>query len=190
MNTRPYPAKLRIIHWLMACCVFGLVITIFLRLNWMNKFHVANIAGDFLQEKNIPLTQDELIVLAKKIRKPMWDWHINLGYALTALVCMRMLLIYSGTGIPHPFKKNISAWQKVQYSSYLIFYACFILSLLSGLGIVHGNPAWKENLEHLHELSLFYLVPYLLIHLAGVLMAEFSLHPGIVSEMINGKGKK
>jgi cytochrome b561 len=73
-------------HWAIALCVFILLLTIFLRLTWMNKENVADIIQNYLAATGTTLSRDELIVLAKQIRKPMWDWHIYAGYVLTGLL--------------------------------------------------------------------------------------------------------
>jgi hypothetical protein len=70
-------------HWSIAICTILLLVTIFLRMTWMNKDHVADIIQNYLADKNTSLSRDELIVLAKQIRKPMWVWHIYLGYVLS-----------------------------------------------------------------------------------------------------------
>ena len=87
-----YSKIYRIIHWAIAVTFILLLITIFLRLTWMNKNNVAGIIEDFLGDTGQSLSQDQLIVLAKKIRKPMWDWHLYLGYVLTGLFCIRIIL--------------------------------------------------------------------------------------------------
>ena len=89
MKHRNYSPIYRIMHWAIALCMILLLFTIFLRLTWMNKDNVADIIQNYLSTKDITLSREELIVLAKQIRKPMWDWHIYLGYILTGLFVMQ-----------------------------------------------------------------------------------------------------
>lgn len=42
----------------------------------MNKFNVVNIINDYLATIDQSLSQGQLIVLAKQIRKSIGDWHI------------------------------------------------------------------------------------------------------------------
>ncbi|MDO9593497.1 MAG: cytochrome b/b6 domain-containing protein, partial [Lutibacter sp.] len=104
MKIKNYSAVYRMMHWSIAICMILLLITIFLRLTWMNKNNVAEIIQNYLNTTDQSLTQDQLIVLAKKIRQPMWDWHIYLGYILTGLFSIRFLLpIFGEMKFQSPF---------------------------------------------------------------------------------------
>ena len=43
-------------------------------------------------------------------------------------------------------------------------------------------------MEDIHVLSIYYLVPFIIIHLTGVLWAEFTDQKGIVSRIVSGEG--
>ena len=89
----------------------------------------------------------------------------------------------------NPFQKNLSLKNRFQYWVYLVFYVCVVLSLITGLMMEFGPTNLEELMEEIHVLSLYYLIPFLVIHLGGVLMAEFTTHKGIISEIISGKRK-
>ncbi len=76
MENKNYSVVYRLMHWAIAFCMLALLLTIFLRLTWMNKNNVAEIIKNYLATTDQTLTDDQMILLAKKIRKPMWDWHI------------------------------------------------------------------------------------------------------------------
>jgi cytochrome b len=44
-------------------------------------------------------------------------------------------------------------------------------------------------MEEIHVLSLYYLLAYIVLHIGGVIMAEFNSDHGIVSRIIGGKKK-
>ena len=44
-----------------------------------------------------------------------------------------------------------------------------------------------EDEFEIHELGVYYLVAFIIIHLAGVLIAEFTNQKGIISKIISGK---
>ncbi|MDP2187200.1 MAG: cytochrome b/b6 domain-containing protein [Sphingobacteriaceae bacterium] len=191
MQYRPYTALYRILHWSIAICMILLLFTIFLRLTWLEKNHVAAIIQDFLGEKGVALSQDDAILLAKKIRKPMWQWHIYLGYALTGLYSLRMLLpLFGKMPFSSPFNAQLDRQTKIQYSIYLIFYALVAVSLTTGLLIEFGPKSIKAPMEEIHELSIYYLVGYMILHIGGVLLADFTKSPGIISRIISGKSQK
>lgn len=185
---RSYSLLFRLMHWAIAFCMIGLLLTILLRLGWMNKNHMSAIIQDYMTSINQPLTEEQSIVLAKKIRKPMWEWHIYLGYALTGLYSLRMLLpLFGKLPFASPFQKPLDAKTRFQYSLYLVFYLLLAGSLITGLIIEFGPREWKKTTEEIHELSIYYLVGFMVLHIGGVLLAEFTSIPGIVSRVISGK---
>ena len=191
METRNYSKVYRILHWLIAFSFIFLLITIFLRKTWMEKNHVAEIIQAFLADKGYPvLPEDDAILLAKKIRKPMWDWHIYIGYILTGLYCIRLAVPFFGEmKFSSPFKTGLDMKTKFQFWVYLVFYACTAVSLITGLIIEFGPKEYKKPMEEIHELSLYYLLGFMILHFGGILIAELTSDKGLVSRIING-GKK
>jgi cytochrome b561 len=184
---RDYSKIFRLMHWLIAITFVLLLFTIFLRMTWLNKDNVGLIIENFLLEKNISLSHDEVIALAKKIRKPMWEWHIYFGYALTGLYLLRITLgLTKKMVFTNPTNSSFSIKEKFQYFVYIIFYVLSAVSLVTGLLIVHGPKELKPQLEEVHELSIYYLLAFMCIHIGGVLFAEITTSPGIVSKIIRG----
>lgn len=191
MENRNYSLIYRIMHWAIALCMIFLLLTIFLRLTWMNKENVADIIQNYLAATDKTLSREELIVLAKQIRKPMWDWHIYTGYILTGLFCLRLTLpFFSNMKFANPLDKQLSLKVKFQYWVYLMLYACVTMTLLTGLTIEFGPKNIKNIMEEIHVLSIYYLIPFLIIHLGGVLIAEFTTQPGIISRIVSGTKRK
>ena len=192
METRNYSKVYRILHWLIAFSFILLLITIFLRKTWMEKNHVAEIIQAFLADKGYPaLPEDDAILLAKKIRKPMWDWHIYLGYVLTGLYCIRLAVPFFGEmKFSSPFKAGLDMKTKFQFWVYLVFYACTAVSLITGLIIEFGPKDYKKPMEEIHELSLYYLLGFMILHFGGVLIAELTSDKGLVSRIISGSKKE
>ena len=187
MEITKYSKVYRIIHWAIAVSFLLLLITIFLRLTWMNKFNVAAIIQDYLSGTDQVLSQEQLIDLAKKIRQPMWNWHIYIGYVLVGLFSIRFLLpAFGHMKIQNPFGKNLSTKMKFQKWTYIVFYFCVIVSLVTGLIIELGPKEFKKPMEEIHVLSIYYLIAFIGIHLAGVLIAEFTDQKGIISRIVSG----
>ncbi len=191
MNQTKYTTVYRIIHWAIAISFLLLLLTIFLRLTWMNKHNVAAIIQDYIIGTGQTLSEDQLIVLAKKIRQPMWDWHIYIGYVLVGLFSIRFILpAFGHMKIQNPLSKDLTAKMKVQKWTYLIFYICVIVSFITGLIIELGPKDLKKSMEDIHVLSIYYLLAFITIHLAGVLLAEFSDQKGIISRIVSGAKKE
>lgn len=191
MKKVEYSKTYRIIHWAIAVSFLLLLITIFLRLTWMNKYNVAGIIQDYLSGTDLVLTQDQLIALAKKIRQPMWNWHIYIGYVLVGLFSIRFILPALGhMRIQNPLTKNLSIKERFQKWAYIIFYICVATSLFTGLIIELGPKEFKKPMEEIHVLGIYYLIGFIVIHISGVLLAEFTVHKGIVSRIVSGTKKE
>ena len=191
MEPTKYSKIYRIMHWAIALTFILLLITIFLRLTWLNKHNVSNIIQDYLSNNNLTLTEDQSIILAKKIRKPMWDWHIYLGYILTGLFSIRFLLPAFGfMKIQNPLDKKNTTKMKFQKWTYILFYICVVISLVTGLIIVLGPKEYKKTMEGIHEFGTYYLVGFIALHIGGVLIAESTNDKGIISRIINGSEGK
>ncbi|MFZ1806311.1 MAG: cytochrome b/b6 domain-containing protein [Cyclobacteriaceae bacterium] len=134
MKSTKYSDTYRVIHWAIAVSFLLLLITIFLRLTWMNKDNMAEIIQVYLgNETDLTLSQEQLIVLAKRIREPMWDWHVYIGYVLVGLFSIRFSVPLLGRmKIQNPFSQALSNKEKFQKWTYVIFYAFVIVSLTNG----------------------------------------------------------
>lgn len=188
METTNYSRIYRIVHWAIAVTFVLLLITIFLRLTWMNKFNMADIIQEYLKGTDQTLTYDEIVLMAKQIRKPMWNWHIYMGYVLVGLFSIRFTLpLFGRMKFQNPLAKNLSLKVRFQKWTYIIFYICVVGSLVTGLLIEWGPKDWKKPLEEVHVLGIYYLVAFIVIHVSGVLIAEFSNQKGIISRIVSGK---
>ena len=191
MENLKYSKVYRIIHWAIAVSFLLLLITIFLRLTWMNKYNMAAIIQDYLKDTDQILSEEQLIALAKKIRQPMWNWHIYMGYVLVGLFSIRFILpAFGPMKFQNPFAKNLSTKMKIQKWTYILFYVCVIVSLTTGLLIEFGPKEWKKTMEEIHVLGIYYLLAFIAIHLAGVLIAEFTDQKGIISRIVSGSKDK
>ncbi len=117
----------------------------------------------------------------------MWDWHIYTGYVLTGLFALRFMLpVFGQMKFQDPLGKGLSTTARFRRWSYLVFYAFVVISLATGLLIVWGPEAWEKPLEQVHVLGIYYLLAFIVVHLTGVVKAEFTDGKGIISRMISG----
>lgn len=192
MENRNYTPIYRIMHWAIALCVSLILVTIFLRLTWLNKESVSQIIQDYFSGINKSISQEESIALARKIRKPMWEWHIYLGYVLVGLYSLRMILpLFGEMKFSNPMRKALSLKVKFQFWVYIIFYVCMATSLTTGMFMEFGPKSLKDIMESVHVLSIYYIVAFMILHLGGVLLAEMTNQKGIISMIVSGvKDKK
>ena len=145
--------------------------TILLRMTWLNKNHVADIIQGYLTTTDQSLSGDQSVVLAKQIRKPKWNRHFYLSYLLVGVLVVRYLFsLFGNMKFPHPFKKQLSLKVKFQKWIYLIFYVLVTISIITGLIIEFGSGDFVKPMKIVHKLSLHYLIPFIVIHLTGVLV--------------------
>ncbi|OIP85234.1 MAG: cytochrome B [Porphyromonadaceae bacterium CG2_30_38_12] len=188
MQHQNYSLIYRLLHWAIAITMILLAITIFLRMTWLNKNNIADIIGPYISATQQTLTHEQVITLAKQIRAPMWQWHIYLGYVLVGLFSIRMMVpLWGEMPIRNPFSKHLTAKERLQLATYVVFYICIVISLATGLFIKFGSENLKKSMETVHTLSLYYFIPFLLLHFGGVLIDEIGKQSGIVSRIINGK---
>ena len=172
----------RLLHWALAFGILFILLTVFLRLNWMEKNHVAGILIDKLAALDIALNKEEAIKIAKQIRKPMFDWHITIGYVVTGIFVVRMMFHIKNKRSFNP----ITTREKFQLWVYRIFYVLLAGTLITGLIIEFGPKSLKKSIETIHKLTLYYMVAFLILHFGGILLAELGSKKGIVSKMIGG----
>ncbi len=172
----------RILHWALAFSILFILLTVFLRLNWMEKNHVAAILTDKLSALDITLSKEQAIKIAKQIRKPMFDWHITIGYVAAGVFVLRMLFHIKNKKAFNPVTKK----EKFQIWVYRVFYALLGVTLITGLYMEFGPDFLGDIVEEIHKLSLYYMIAFLFLHFGGILLAEFGSKKGIVSKMIGG----
>jgi cytochrome b561 len=190
MTNKDYSKIYRILHWAIALSMMFLLLTIFLRMTWMNKNNVSDIIQEFLKSTDQTLSEDDSISLAKQIRKPMWIWHIYIGYVLVFLFAIRFTLPFFGEmKFQSPFNKSLDFKGKFKAWVYVIFYLGITMSLTTGLFIEFGPDSLYEIMEEIHVLSIYYLLTFIALHLLGVIGAELTNDKGIVSRIISGKKK-
>ena len=97
----------RLWHWINTVVVLGLLGTVFLRKTFLSWRTNSELLTQKLAEIDLSITEAQAKVLAKAIRAPMWEWHIILGYALTALLLWRIILFFTQSG-----KQNYQHIQK------------------------------------------------------------------------------
>lgn len=192
MEKTTYSKIYRVIHWAIGISFLLLLITIFLRSTWLSNRHMAGIIENYLKGAGVTLTRRQIFGLAHQIQEPMWQWHIYLGYILTGLFTIRFTLpLFGEMKFQNPLGKGLSAKEKLKKWTYIVFYVLVVASLTTGLLMEWGPGNWRRPLEEVHQLSIYYLLAFIVIHWAGVFIAEFTDEKGIVSRIVSGvKGEK
>jgi cytochrome b561 len=189
MHDKRFSLASRLIHWAIAFTFLYILLTVLLRMGWMNRGTVGGIVQESLGEKGIAVDDETAGNIGRQVRRPMWGTHIIAGYVLTGLYVIRMIITYiQGAGFASPFAKNLTGYQRFRSWVYVLFYIFVAGSLITGLLIEFGPGSIHEISEEIHKLSLYYMVTFIALHLVGVVIADGAKERGIISKIISGNG--
>ncbi len=170
----------------------SLIGTVLLRKSFLSWRANSEILMQKLSGISIDVTAEQAKMLAKAIRAPMWEWHIILGYALTALIVWRILLFFTQSGKQnYQHIKEVNFHKKMVKTGYLVIYATLFFMTVSGL-IIHFydvlglSKDTAHDIKEVHELAYYVLLYFVPLHILGVFMAENRDEKGILSAMVNG----
>lgn len=186
-----YSLSFRLWHWFNALVIFGLLGTVFLRKTFLSYKANAEILVSNLHEIGVEITIEQAKVIAKAIRSGMWEWHIILGYALAFSVLYRIYLHFNDTSKKEAFS-SLSLHKKGVRALYYLFYATLLFMSVSGL-LIHFyevlglSKELAHTIKELHEMIFYFILFFVPLHIAGVVIAENKDEEGLVSTMINGK---
>jgi cytochrome b561 len=184
---KSYSLQLRIWHWLHAITVLGLLGTVFLRKTFLSWRANSEILMAKLAEFDIVVTAEQAKALAKAVRAPMWEWHIILGFIFAVLVLWRLVMIFkSGFGY-EPQNKHME-WV---YRGYKLMYGILFFMAVSGviMYLYQDFGLTKEaahDIKEVHEVVAWGVAAFVVMHIAGVFIADNRDQKGIISKMISG----
>ena len=182
----------RIWHWVNAAVVLGLLGTVFLRETLLNFKMTKEVVIQKLSELNIEATSVQIKALTKAITSPLWEWHIILGYALTALLVWRIALFFTQSGQQSFLHfKEATLHKKIVKIGYAGIYMTLLFMAVSGLMLEFHKElglsnTLNESLEELHDLFYNVILIFVPLHLIGVIIAEIKDEKGIISDMVHG----
>ncbi|KOS06020.1 cytochrome B [Flavobacterium akiainvivens] len=181
----------RLIHWAIAFTFLYLLLTVLLRLGWMNKGQMGGIIQSSLENEGMIIDNDLAGKIGKDVRRPMWNTHTIAGYVLCGLFIIRMVITrVQGAAFYSPLKGGLTGYQRFRSWVYVLFYVFTATSLLTGLIIKFGPDSIHDINEEIHKLSLYYMVAFIGLHLVGVVAADGDKERGIISKIISGEGAR
>ena len=205
---REFEGRFRLWHWLMALCVFGLLLTGLLRETYLNSGKNGQIISAKLSELNISIDKKDAKNIAAEIRNPMWQWHYNFGFGLLGIAIFGIYVRKSCQG-SCPIEKAKSALielkerageeDKKQIREFFIiklshsmFFVLLLVMMLTGFAMFFkdslGLPKDLLGLfKEAHELGLWFVLLFVVTHIVGVVKKELTTESGLISSIIGGK---
>lgn len=184
MNTSKFSSTHRFLHWGIALGMLILLLTGFLRMEWMGK--KAVIAA--LEAQNFELTRDQMIAVYKSLRAPMWEWHVYAAYVVMALFVGRLIYMFTqGIRFPNPFVAKTTTKEKLQGWAYILFYVYLLIATITGVYLRWIEGGIKHEMEAVHKWGLYIVPIFLILHFVGIYFGERGTKKGVVSKMIGGE---
>ncbi len=189
---KKWSISFRVWHWLHAVVILGLLATVFLRKTFLSWRANSEILMNRLSDLQIDVTAEQAKMLAQAVRAPMWEWHIFLGYALALLLIVRVALFFTQSGKQNFIDiKSSSLHKKMVKVGYIGIYTVLGFMALSGLSLhFHEELGLLKESTHtikeIHELVFNLVWIFVVLHIAGVVVADNTDEKGMVSDMING----
>ncbi|MBD3807963.1 MAG: cytochrome b/b6 domain-containing protein, partial [Epsilonproteobacteria bacterium] len=96
---KKWSATFRVWHWLFALTILFMSTTVLLRETILDKeTNGAVITENISMLYDVNVTKEDSIDIAKEIRRPLWQWHIYIGYLFAGLVLVRLMLFFTQSG--------------------------------------------------------------------------------------------
>lgn len=202
---KKYSVSLRFWHWLNVIIITGSLLTVLLNSTLLKTRKNAVFIKSQLQEAGAAVTDIQSRSVAHALSDKVWEIHTYFGYCLVALLLFRLLLEIFQLADQKLISKIKSAYDQyfiikkerelarhelLVKTLYAVFYVLILTMVITGLCLAFEDdvPALKavHAIREIHGFTMYFIIAFILIHIAGVLLAERKDSSGIVSDMING----
>lgn len=198
--------SLRLWHWANFVVILGILGTVFIRKTFLSWRTNSVLIEEKLKVAGNPITPELAKEIAVAIRDPLWDWHIYLGFILSALLIARILIAlfierqYPGApavrsvlginSIPTLERREALHFAIVKIG-YAAFYLVTMLMVVTGFLLIFKTEIglsgdFSGMIKESHELMMWFFVVFVAGHIVGIVIAENRTDQGIVSDMIHG----
>ena len=201
-----HSAPLRIWHWLTFLFITGSIVTVLLVSTLFSQRDNIKLVQDQLKEKGVTVSEDQAFAVTREYEDKLWDVHKLIGYGLAILLLGRIVIEFTQPEDEKILNRMKKAKQlraksdanKADYTHYLrvklsysIFFLLLFCMVLTGLGMAFGRDFGFTRqviggLKNIHAFIQYLMYAFVVIHLAGVIIAENGKIKGLVSGMING----
>jgi Ni/Fe-hydrogenase 1 B-type cytochrome subunit len=203
---KKYSFSLRLWHWLNALVITGSLLTVLINSTLLDGKGNSAFIKETLQKSGAIITDDQANGVSHDMGDQVWGIHIYFGYALVALLVFRIILEFFQLAdqklirtMKNAYRQYLTTKQQrelarhemVVKTIYAIFYLLLIIMALTGLFLAFEDffepyKSIRHSVKEVHGFVMYLILGFIVIHLAGVLLAERKDSKGIVSDMING----
>ncbi|MHB8207834.1 cytochrome b/b6 domain-containing protein [Mucilaginibacter sp.] len=202
---KKHSSSIRLWHWLNAIVITGSLLTVLLNSTLLSTKKNAVAIKANLSGSGVTVTNDQARSVAHELSDNVWMIHTYFGYTLAALLLFRLLLEFFQIADQKFIRQLKSAYRQYQITKehrelakhefwvktiYAVFYVMLITMALTGLCLAFEDdvPLLKSihAFRQIHAFTMYLIIAFIVIHIAGVFLAERKDSRGIVSDMING----
>jgi Ni/Fe-hydrogenase 1 B-type cytochrome subunit len=203
---KKYSSSMRLWHWANALVISALLITVLINATLLKSKNSSPLIKAELQKAGAQVTDDQAYKAAHMLSDKVWDVHIYLGYALTALLLFRLVLEFFQLADQKFIRTFKTAWhnfgqtQKEREASryelvvkiiYTAFYLLLIIMVFTGLFLTFEDffapyKSIRHTVKNVHGFCMYLVLAFIAVHMIGVFLSERKDGKGIVSDMING----
>jgi Ni/Fe-hydrogenase 1 B-type cytochrome subunit len=207
---KSYSSSLRLWHWMNTIVISGSLITVLINSTITDDRATSDLMKSELQKSGANITAEQARDVAHALSDSVWRVHIYFGYALTALLLFRLILEFFQITDQKFIRKLKQAYQ--QYNTiknnrkiarneltvkaiYALFYVVLMVMVVTGLFLAFEDAlaAYKSirhSVKEVHGFCMYIVLIFIIVHIAGVYLAERKDGKGLVSDMINGGSNK
>jgi Ni/Fe-hydrogenase 1 B-type cytochrome subunit len=205
--THDYSAPMRLWHWANAALVSGQLLTILFQKVIVNAKHAVPEFQQAIAKGGGTLTEQQGRTVAHVISERIWAWHVWLGLALAfcwLLWTVMQALDPAGRRFGARLVAAARRYQLVAQAehadarhallaklTYAAFYLFITTIVVTGLVLTFADevPALrsvKHLAEEVHNVTMYLIIGYIVLHVVGVLWSETTQDSGLTSRMISG----
>lgn len=201
-----YSSSLRLWHWVNLIAISGSLITVLINSTITDDRATGTLIKSELGKAGTVLSDEQVRPAAHALSDSVWGIHIYFGYALAALLAFRLILEFFQLADQKFIRRIKSAYHHFNTikkereearhelavkSIYALFYLLLIIMVVTGLFLAFEDAlaAYKSirhSVKEVHGFCMYLIIAFILVHIAGVLLAERKDGAGITSDMING----
>ncbi|MDB4904717.1 MAG: Ni,Fe-hydrogenase cytochrome b subunit [Mucilaginibacter sp.] len=207
---KKYSTPLRLWHWASMIAISGSLITVWINSTITDDHKTPSFFKDELQKAGANVSMDQASSVAHALNDQVWAVHIYFGYGLAALFLFRLILEFFQLADQKFIRKMKSAYTQYKIIKenrqtalheltvkiiYSVFYTLLLIMVLTGLFLAFEDAmapfkSIRNSVRNLHGFCMYLVLAFIVVHLAGVFLAEIRKDSkGIVSDMINGGGE-
>jgi Ni/Fe-hydrogenase 1 B-type cytochrome subunit len=200
-----YSPAVRLWHWLNALVISGSLLTVLLNSTLLKTRANAGLIQSELKASGATVTAQQARSAAHAISDEVWTIHMYCGYVLAALLLLRLVFEFFQMAdqkligkIKTAYKQYFIIKKERELSKhefwvktlYALFYIMLVIMVATGFCLVFEDDVpWLKSIHafrEIHSFTMYLIISFIIVHLAGVFLAERKGSPGIVSDMING----